>query len=241
MNIKIGLLSDTHDKHNQIYVDPCDLLLHAGDFTMVGEKREAEKFLKWFGKQPASIKVFIAGNHEVEWDKPERPEWLRELLDPSKLEASGIYYLQDSAVELMGIKIWGCPWQPEFNNWAFNLPRGEKLAEKYALMPLDTDILITHTPPYLVDDNIPPSFLKPGQTDLHVGCKDLRRHILKSRLKLNVYGHIHLDDRDTITPVEVKRPQAETDPQPWMTCINAAVVNNDYQVVTQPYYFNYEL
>jgi hypothetical protein len=28
------------------------------------------------------------------------------------------------------IKIWGSPWQPEFHNWAFNLPHGEKIKEK---------------------------------------------------------------------------------------------------------------
>mgnify|MGYP002477983239 CR=1 FL=1 len=48
-----------------------------------------------------------------------------------------------------GLKIYGSPWQPEFYDCAFNLPRnGEQLEEKWNAIDVDTDILITHGPAY---------------------------------------------------------------------------------------------
>lgn len=57
-----------------------------------------------------------------------------------------ITYLQGSAVEIEGLKIYGSPWQPEFQGWAFNLPRGPRLREKWRLIPEGLDILVTHGP-----------------------------------------------------------------------------------------------
>ena len=56
-------------------------------------------------------------------------ELVREALGPN------ILYLQDQAAVVAGLKVWGSPWQPEFNAWAFNLPRGDALAERWALIP----------------------------------------------------------------------------------------------------------
>jgi len=37
--------------------------------------------------------------------------------------------------------------QPEFHGWAFNLPTGAALREKWNLIPDGIDVLITHGPP----------------------------------------------------------------------------------------------
>ena len=50
-----------------------------------------------------------------------------------------------STPRLLGLS--GGPWQPAYNHWAFNLPRGPALAEKWALIPPGLDVLITHGPP----------------------------------------------------------------------------------------------
>ena len=63
---------------------------------------------------------------------------------------AGVHYLEDSGVEIAGTRWWGSPWQPEFNSWAFNLPRGEPLSEKWALIPDDVDVLVTHSPPAMI-------------------------------------------------------------------------------------------
>ena len=35
--LRIACISDTHGRHRSITVPPCDVLIHAGDFTNVGE------------------------------------------------------------------------------------------------------------------------------------------------------------------------------------------------------------
>jgi len=99
-------------------------------------------------------------------------------------------YLQDEEVVIDGIKFYGSPWQPEFMNWAFNLPRGEKLAEVWSHIPDDTDVLITHCPPYGKLDLVINEYS--DENGEMVGCKDLAERIMSlKKLKLHVFGHIH--------------------------------------------------
>lgn len=93
-------------------------------------------------------------------------------------------YLEDSGIELYGIKFWGSPWQPEHGPWAFGLPRGEALLEKWNLIPSDTDILITHCPPLGFCD-------KTAKGD-NSGCAELLSTIQKRvKPKYSIFGHIH--------------------------------------------------
>jgi hypothetical protein len=82
------------------------------------------------------------------------------------------------------IKIWGSPWQPEFHNWAFNLPRGEKLKEKWDMIPTDVDILVTHGPAFGKLDFVP-------YDRVNVGCEDLLSRIQEIKPKIHLCGHIH--------------------------------------------------
>lgn len=65
MYMNILAISDTHNKHYQLKIPSCDLLIHAGDFTGNGDIFEIKDFLSWWHTQPARHKVFIAGNHEL--------------------------------------------------------------------------------------------------------------------------------------------------------------------------------
>ena len=112
--------------------------------TRRGTVDEISRFNDWFCELPHPHKVFVAGNHDFLFETD--PPLARSLLDPD------IHYLEDTGVELEELKIWGSPWQPVFFNWAFNLPRGAPLREKWALIPDDTDVLITHGPPHLIGD-----------------------------------------------------------------------------------------
>lgn len=243
MNLKIGVISDTHNYHDKLTIEPCDILLHSGDFTGRGFRDETQDFLEWFEKQPASFKIFIAGNHERGWDREERPVWVAELL--AEAEKRNVFYLQDDSIDPFGVKIYGTPWQPEFNNWAFNLPRGSKeLKDHYGKMPWDTGILLTHTPPYGVEDYIPENYLRAWETDVSVGCKDLLEHITQPNqdLQYHIFGHIHLDNRNYMNPVQVRRKNTGNDfCDSFITCINAAVVDNAYRVKVKPFYFDYEI
>lgn len=186
MKKRITFLSDTHTKHDKLngFLPGGDILLHSGDLTGRGYITEIENFMKWYDNiNNYDTKVFIAGNHDFGFQDDN--EKLRGLLTGYKT----IDYLEDELMmvgeeyETM-IKIWGTPWQPEFHNWAFNLPRGEKLKEKWDMIPLNTDILITHGPPmgkldYVRYDNV------------NVGCEELMKRVEEIKPKIHVFGHIH--------------------------------------------------
>jgi predicted phosphohydrolase len=173
--MKIVCISDTHNYHDQIDVPDGDILIHAGDATIQGTVREISAFADWFKALPHKHKIFVAGNHD----------WLFERKSYSAKEILGesIIYLRDSAARVENLKIYGSPWQPEFCNWAFNLPRGQQIAAMWDLIPDDVDILVTHGPPYGARDENPSGLL--------VGCRDLMKKVRKVKPKLHIFGHIH--------------------------------------------------
>jgi len=187
--MKITFISDTHTRHRDVEADlpGGDLLIHAGDFMNSGyHKEEAEEFFTWFdGIKGYDKKIFIAGNHDRIMQM--QPEWATDTLTEYKT----IDYLRDEGFAYYDMdmdrstKIYGSPWQPEFFNWAFNLPRnGEEMKAKWDAIPDDTDILITHGPPYGYLD-------VPGGKKFQVGCELLRERIDAMQPKIHVFGHIH--------------------------------------------------
>jgi hypothetical protein len=193
--MKITLISDTHAKHNQVLKDlpGGDLLIHAGDFMSSGyEFTEAENFFKWFdGINNYDTKVFIAGNHDRVMQLHE--DWARDILTGYKT----IEYLQDDWLGIYNdgpngdlpeenVRIYGSPWQPEFFNWAFNLPRhGDEMKARWDAIPDNTDILVTHGPPFGHLD------IPGGGRSIRVGCEMLRERVDVIRPKIHVFGHIH--------------------------------------------------
>jgi Icc-related predicted phosphoesterase len=194
MHLKITFISDTHGKHNLLNKDlpGGDILIHAGDFMNGGyEFQEATNFLEWFNKiNIYTDKIFIAGNHDRIFENI--PPWVKNNLP----KYPTIDYIQDEEwVDYNdgpngdypedNIRIYGSPWQPEFCNWAFNLPRnGEKMKAKWDAIPDNTDILITHGPPYGYLDI-------PGGQSIRVGCEMLRYRVDQIKPKIHVFGHIH--------------------------------------------------
>jgi Icc-related predicted phosphoesterase len=180
--MKITFISDTHNKHKYLtsnaygnILGSGDVLVHAGDCTSMGKSHEIYNFLNWFVDLPFKHKIFIAGNHDFGF----------EMMDdiPQEYKDEGVHYLFENDVVIDGVKFYGSPWQPEFYNWAFNLPRGEQLAEKWSKIPMDTDVLITHGPAFgMLDHTIS------GQ---QVGCQDLFYKIMEVQPKIHVCGHIH--------------------------------------------------
>lgn len=172
--MRIVCVSDTHSFHHKTVVPDGDVLLYAGDITLRGELDAVESFDRWLGVLPHKHKVVICGNHDFCFQ--EEPAKARRLI-------TNAIYLEDSAVEIAGIKIYGSPWQPYYGGWAFNLQRGPQLAEKWALIPGDTQILITHGPPEGVLD-----LTHRGEA---VGCADLLKRVREIKPRLHVFGHIH--------------------------------------------------
>jgi predicted phosphodiesterase len=215
MNIKLTLLSDTHSKHKWIPTDHLpggDLLLHAGDVSSMGYEYELLNFLKWFNEVPSYFyKVFIAGNHDYMFQQ--QPEYVKRVME----QYPNITYLQDDFVyfDEWGLKVYGSPWQPEFNNWAFNLPHnGKELEEVWNKIPDDTDILLTHGPAYGFVDKIL------GKYE-NLGCEKLAERVQIVQPTLHVCGHIHSGNGVAY--------------KDGTTYINASVLNEKYDYTYKPY------
>mmetsp|Transcript_16731 Transcript_16731/g.18126 ORF Transcript_16731/g.18126 Transcript_16731/m.18126 type:complete len:280 (-) Transcript_16731:178-1017(-) len=91
----------------------------------------------------------------------------------------------DEASEFPPLKVYGSPWQPEFFSWAFNLTRGPELAEKWAMIPTDTDVLITHGPPHGILDKT--------SDKVNAGCEELSKLFDTGVIspRIHIFGHIH--------------------------------------------------
>ena len=131
--------------------------------------------MKHLFQLPYKHKIVIAGNHELGWDSDTKD---------LKNELTNCTYLEDSSVEINGLKIYGTPYQPEFGRWAFNLERGQECLDKWDQIPSDTDILITHGPPLGFGDQ--------NKRNVRCGCVELL-HSVQQRIKpkYHIYGHIH--------------------------------------------------
>jgi Icc-related predicted phosphoesterase len=226
MKLRITLISDTHTKHRQLegFLPGGDLLIHAGDLMNSGyAPSEAIEFMNWFESQSQyDKKVFIAGNHDRLFEN--EPSFIQQLLG----ERPTIDYLQDETLALYdmdedrSLKFYGSPWQPEFYNWAFNLPRnGEELKAKWAAIPDYTEILITHGPAQGYLDTSGPPYNEPN-----LGCELLTKRIKEVKPKIHVCGHIHggygyMFDGDT-------------------HFFNASILNERYEFRNKPMTFDWD-
>lgn len=165
-------MSDTHN--HQIKVPDGDILIHCGDMTDFGTREELERFNEQFMQLPHPVKVVIPGNHDLLlFDEPNA----QELFD------SSIHYLVDTAIVINGLKVYGHPWvagMGEGNFNAFTLPPGSlELSERCKAIPEDTDILVSHSPPFGILDGR-------GR-----GCTSLRWRLADISPKVVAFGHVH--------------------------------------------------
>ncbi|MCK4494644.1 MAG: metallophosphatase domain-containing protein [Methylococcales bacterium] len=175
--MQLTFISDTHSYHNTLTLGSGDILIHCGDFTRDGSLNDTQCFARFMAAQDFTYKIVIAGNHDACFENDEKEQAEKLLND------YGIIYLNDSGVELKGLKIWGSPIQPTFYNWCFNRHRGEKIQKHWHLIPEDTDVLLTHGPVFNILD-----LVHRGE---NVGCKDLLKAVQRIKPKIHACGHIH--------------------------------------------------
>jgi len=222
--LRVVCVSDTHGRHRALGKIPeGDVLVCAGDFTEMGSLQEVEEFSAWLKRLPHTHKIVIAGNHDVtfepetyldSWDRfhkvPQDP-----FLAKKTLEASGCIYLEDSSFEVEGVKFFGTPHQPEFNNWAFNSKRGSECRSKWDQIPADTDVLISHGPPLGHGDAL-------GKKK-KAGCVDLLHSVQQVvRPALHVFGHVHEGYGATTDGKTTYVNASVTSDDEW--CINECIV-----------------
>lgn len=184
--MKLLHISDTHSFHSGLKLDlnGVDVLVHTGDATNYREPTLNEKeffdFLDWYSDLNICNKIYVAGNHDA-------------FIYHNKKEAikvfdkAGIIYLDKQEIIIQGVKFWGDPIQPTFGNWCFMADRS-KLDKHWQMIPDDTNVLLTHTPP---KNKLDLSFNRLRQIEF-CGCSALDKRIKNLKeLQVHCFGHIH--------------------------------------------------
>jgi Icc-related predicted phosphoesterase len=205
----IDCISDLHGHRPELKGG--GLLIVAGDLTANHSMEEYIRFLLWLEEQDYQKKIVIGGNHD-EFFLKDHGHYVQ--------DSPNTEYLCDSGTEYEGFKIWGSPWTTKFKGMnprcmAFTVDTDKELKKKWDLIPDDTNILITHSPPYGIHDEVLPRGNSGGFE--HVGSSSLLERIgeLES-LKLHVFGHTHpIRNSDRLREAPV--------------LVNAACVDNNYR------------
>ena len=211
----IDCLADAHGHYPEL--EGGDLLIVAGDLTAQDSENEyMEKLIPWFLDNQLKYKktIWIAGNHD---------NWVEKHISPDS-QLVGAEYLCDSGTEFEGLRIWGSPWTKSFPGMnpkckAFTLDTEEELFEKFYLIPVDTDILITHSPPHMILDEL-------TEEGKHGGSTALLSVVQRIRPRLHVFGHIH--EAYGKTEIELRVKDNKT------IFVNASHVNEYYESVNKP-------
>lgn len=215
--MRIVCISDLHGYLPKDLPDG-DVLVIAGDICpaydhSIGFQKQwiEGSFNQWIRKQNQQHKVFIAGNHDFVFEHYNFPQFIRD-----DFNRTSVHYLHDSEVILDGYKFYGYPWQIEFCDWAFNLPRHE-MADVNAKVPFDVNVLITHGPAFKIHDAVTEGWNDAkdlGDPSLNERIKNL------SNLKLHVCGHIHSGHGKLV--------------KDGVTYVNASLLNEDYKRAYEP-------
>lgn len=215
--MKICAISDTHSFHRKIEMPEADILVVTGDLTFQGELEIIEDFSKWIKELSYKHKIVIFGNHELGFHKGFKREPALEMM-----KDSGAHYLENSGMEIEGVKFWGSPVTPWFYDWEWNYHRGEEIAAVWKQIPLDTNILLTHGPAYGILD-----MTRYENKVNYVGCKDLLEKIWElPNLKAHCFGHVH--------------PGYGIQEIANCLFVNGAICNSKYKPVNKPIVFEVE-
>jgi Icc-related predicted phosphoesterase len=200
--MKITLISDTHGHHRNLKILKTDLLIHAGDISGITKREGVIDFFDWYSTQPAKYKLLVAGNHDT-------------LLKKNKINIpEEVIYLDNSGVLLEGLNIWGSPFTRMFYSLSpeYNAEKDELAYLTWNKIQLNTNILITHSPPK--------GILDIGNDNTHKGCAFLFERLKKIKPLIHVFGHIH--EAYGIFKNE------------FTTFINASIVNVQEEPVNEP-------
>ncbi len=195
---KIIVTSDLHGDLPEI--EPCDILCICGDITPLKIDRDKKAawewlnttFIEWCLKIPADHIIVIAGNHDFGLEDislKDELEWISKCYK--------LFYLKDNMVIVNNVSIYGTPWCPRLNRWAFYKDEND-LRRTFNNIPDDgVDILLTHTPPKYVNgvgeirdiNHLKYELSSNGFPD-H-GSMELREAIKHKNIKYVFSGHIH--------------------------------------------------
>lgn len=178
--MRLVCISDTHGDHDGLSLPEGDVLIHAGDLSAHGRRAETHAFMHWLGEQSFEHKLCIAGNHDTFIEQ-------EPLLAQQFADDNGVRMLNDSGCVLEGVHFWGSPITPRFFNWSFMRDPGPSIEAHWSLIPDNTDVLITHGPPFGIMDEV----VRPSGDVEHTGCPSLLARVQDVLPSLHIFGHIH--------------------------------------------------
>jgi len=211
MNI-IGI-GDNHD--HSIMLPKADVLIHTGDFSFLPREvdhsfalQEFSRFAAWMNYQDFKHKIYVPGNHD---------QFVEKNLSLAK-DTLDAHILIDEEIEIEGYKFYGSPWTIHFCSWYWAKDYSQ-LEHIYDQIPSDTDVLVTHGPPWsILDQPLPKS-------KENLGCRHLYNKISKlNNLKVHFFGHIH----GSAGKVEKDKT----------TFINCSIMNERYFPINNYQYFS---
>jgi len=176
------LISDTHNTEPPL--PKGEVLIHAGDLTKNGGRKQTEAAMRWIGEQAQKFEwvVFVGGNHDFFFYHLSREMGVNAVREFVRPYGENIIYLEDELTTVAGARIYGSPAQPEFCDWAWNYRRGAEIRKVWDKIPNDLDVLISHGPPMGILDWV---------GNQRVGCEELRIAVERTKPRLHVFGHIH--------------------------------------------------
>ncbi|CAM1502784.1 Fc.00g075600.m01.CDS01 [Cosmosporella sp. VM-42] len=203
---RIVCISDTHNC--TVKLPKGDVLIHAGDLTNQGSYSELSKTVAWLEQADFEAKIVIAGNHDITLDEtfysehglyfhnqhPHSPSDCLALFTSSP----SITYLSHSSTTIQlrspagphtQFTVFGSPYSPSHGLWAFYYDAPQRpdnfsnLTTLWEDIPLETDIVVTHTPPRTHCDETDERRAK--------GCEALRQALWRVRPYIALCGHIH--------------------------------------------------
>lgn len=168
--MKIIHISDTHGHHNELSPLPAaDVIVHSGDFTFAGNEEEAYDFMSWFCDLHYKHKIFISGNHDMCMYGADSIDGL----------PPNVHYLNNSGITIEGVKFYGVPLFVEDAS-------SGKTDVDILNIPADTEVLVTHQPPYSYCD-----MADYGNGLEHRGNPRLAARVAEMHLRCHLFGHEH--------------------------------------------------
>lgn len=213
--MKIIAFSDIHGQQSEKLTrwfddNPADLLIFAGDLQANQTNDYGVNFVDWVHQLPYKDKVLVFGNHDG--------NYVHTLTRVIEKEYTDITFLNNGSIIIDDIKIFGSPHSVEYGSWWFMMKDNE-LEKLWKKIPDDTDILITHGPPFGILDYTCDNFT--------TGSKTLLKRISELKnLKYHIFGHIH--ESYGIKTIENK------------TFMNVSLLDEKYRFINNPVVIEYE-
>lgn len=161
--VRFVIVSDTHRSYHQ-EIPNGDVWIHAGDSELSATEMDA-----WAGELPHAHKLVVCGNMDYR-------------LKRGQGELKNVRYLEDSAVIIHGLKIYGSPWTPEFVG-VFQLDGVERAQSVWEKVPGDVDVLVSHGPPKGILDRT--------SRGKRVGDEMLLEAVERVGPRVHCFGHVH--------------------------------------------------